>query len=147
MKTEIEALKKLFTGQLEAYEKLLRLSEKLIMVIDKSYDAQKIVSLMEERANAVAGIRETDSEISKMLDSPKRGEWLENHTVKSSIEAVLASAQRVKAMDDLLREKVEGTRGDIQKEFGSIAKTRKSIAGYGPVEKPAYAKFIDIKLK
>ncbi len=147
MKTEIETLKKLFTGQLEAYEKLLRLSEELMTLLDKDYDAQKIVSLMEKRANGVAGIRETDSEISGTLNNPKRDEWLENHTIKSSIEAVLASAKRVKATDDLLREKVEGAREDIQKEFGSMAKTRKSIAGYGPVEKPAYAKFIDIKLK
>lgn len=147
MKTEIKKLEKLFTAQLSGYEKLLHLSRALIDELDAVHEPQNVTSLMEKRAVAIAGIKDIDSQISEALNSPQRDEWLEQPAVKDFINMVLTSATQVQEVDKELQVKTKNAMQTIQKEVGSMNRSRKSISGYAPLAKPIYAKYVDIKLK
>ena len=129
------------------YERLLELSESMNTALDEGADPNAILPIMEERETVVAGLKENDERLLEALSLPGAEKLMDSGEPARAREEMEKLLARVIEADEKGQSKLEEAMGAVGKELSELARTRRSVGGYGNLGgRSVFAKYKDIKL-
>lgn len=123
------------------YERLLGQAREMNAKLGEGADPAVILPLMEERDKTVEKIRENDGLIEKLASEEK-----ESGEARGLIEDIRGIIIKIMETGEDGRRALEAESAAVRGQFGDIARTRKSLAGYGRRTKDIFGKYKDLKL-
>ncbi|MGK7346266.1 MAG: hypothetical protein ACNS63_10725 [Candidatus Nitrospinota bacterium M3_3B_026] len=142
-----EAALKLLKEHKKLYQELLGRAKEMNERLGEGADPAVLLSLMAERDKTLEKIRENDARIEKLAAEGKESASPEEGEAESLLKDIRGIVMEIMEIDEEGRRALEAESGAVRGQFSDIARTKKSLAGYGSrSKKDIYGKYKDLKL-
>ncbi len=136
---------KLMEELADSLAQLLKLAGEMNDKLDSGTVDEQTMKIMSERETMVNQVRQLNSAIDKAIDSP--GDFVPGEEERSVqlAEKIDSLSERINEVSAEGEKKIRSLMGSITAELGGFSQGRRSVAGYGGMQKRIYAKYIDRK--